>query len=57
MKWMKGQGLGKLSARARYYYETHVKRWEKWSGRKLEASEGELGVFSDLIDILAIVED
>jgi len=38
--------LGKLSAKARYYYERHKKRWERRYKKPSFECNGEFGTFS-----------
>ena len=44
-KTFKNQGLGKLTARTRYYWDSHVKRWEARYEREYPECSHEIGIF------------
>jgi hypothetical protein len=41
--------LKTILARDRYKHEMHIKRWERWSGKKYIEVEGELGLVDDCL--------
>lgn len=44
-KTFKNQGLGQLTARTRYYWESHKRRWEHKYETEYPEQSHEIGVF------------